>query len=447
MASEDDAFTSESTMLVDGTARVGDLSKVLRALALGPDERLRAEEQLAMGGMGAVELVVDASLQRRLARKVMHESLQTQDESVRRFVREARVTGRLDHPNIVPIHEVGLDGHGRIYFTMKLVTGDTLEARVLRLPPPGEVSTDELYDLLDVVIRVCDALSFAHARGVLHCDVKPSNVMVGAFGQVYLMDWGIARILGEDRDEADTPEDSAELEALEDGDPENSSKTRNAILGTPAYMAPEQAWGKRRELSVAVDVYAVGALLYQILQRRPPHEGDSFMAVLWEAQNEDPAPLPDATPVELSQIVTRALAREPKDRYPSVVALKQDLVRFMRGGGEFPTRRYAKGEAVVTLGEVGDAAYIIVEGSCDAVRDVDGERTVLRTMGPGEVFGETAILSEGPRTATVVAREDSVLQVVDRATVERELGTMKPWMGAILRGLAERFRDLEKRRG
>lgn len=441
----DDAFTSGDTMLVDATRSAVDVAEILGELALRPEDRFRAEGLLATGGMGAIEIVVDRALRRRLARKVIHEGLQLDDDAIRRFVREARVTGRLDHPNIVPIHEVGLDPEGRLYFTMKLVTGDTLETRCAQL---GErpVPPDALLDLLDVVVRVCDALSFAHDRGVLHCDVKPANVMVGAFGQVYLMDWGIARVLGDDVGEPATDEEAAQVLEDEAQDPAHSSKTRNAILGSPAFMAPEQAWGRRQELTPATDVYAVGALLYFIVTGHPPHAGETFMEALYNAQESEPAPVPEHVPRELVRIIGVALAREPEQRYASADAVKQDLVRFLRGGGEFPTRRYAEGEPVVTVGDLGDAAYLIVEGSCDAVREVDGERVVLRTMGPGEVFGETAILSEGPRTATVVAREDSVLQVVDRATVERELGTMKPWMGAILRGLAERFRDLEQRR-
>lgn len=444
-----DATGSGSTHLSGTTRTQVDLEALLTELSVSPEERLQLEGQLATGGMGSVEIVVDQALARRLARKVMHPNLQTEEDAVRRFVREARVTGRLDHPNIVPIHHVGLDGDGRLFFTMKLVTGDTLEALTDQLPD-GVMSTETLFDLLDVVIRVCDALGFAHSRGVLHCDVKPANVMVGAFGQVYLMDWGIARVLGDDADEPGTGEnaatDDAHFRTDADADPEDSNKTRNAILGSPAYMSPEQAWGRRRELTTAADVYAVGALLYRIVARRPPHDGDTFMAALWNAQTNDPRKLPEHVPLELTRIIGRALAREPMERHESVDALKQDLVRFMRGGGEFPTRKYAAGEEVVRVGEAGNAAYIIVSGSCDAVREVDGVRHVLRTMRPGEVFGETAILSDGPRTATVVAREDAVLQVVDRATVEHEAGTMKPWMGSILHGLAARFRDLEKLR-
>ena len=351
------------------------LPSVLAELSLCAEDRLHAQGMLASGGMGAIEIVIDQALRRRLARKVIHESLQSDADAVRRFVREARIIGRLDHPNIVPIHEVGIDSRGRLYFTMKLVSGRTLEALADAMPV-GPVAGESLFDLLDVVIRVCDALAFAHSRGVLHCDVKPSNVMVGEFGQVYLMDWGIARVLDDDEDAA--PADrSPDADAT---DPSDSSKTRNAILGSPAYMAPEQAWGRRNELGPAADVYAIGGLVYRAAARRPPHPGDTFIEALTHAQHDEPAPLPADTPPELARIVDRCLARDPADRYASVDAVKQDLVRFVRGGGELPRRRYGAGETVVREGDIGDAAYLIVSGSCDAVRDVDGQRRVLRTM-------------------------------------------------------------------
>jgi len=415
-----------------------DLTSLLSVVTLPPEDRLAVDGRLAAGGMGTIEKVVDLPLDRKVARKVIHSNLSTDSDIVRRFVREARITGRLDHPNIVPIHDVGLDSEGRLFFTMKLVTGENLEAIVRKLPD-GALPTETLYELLDAVTRVCDALALAHVRGVLHCDVKPANVMVGAFGQVYLMDWGIARVLGEDEE---TDAEAVDAQRMK-GD---GTQTEDAVLGSPAFMSPEQAWGKRSELSVVTDVYAVGALIYFFLSRRPPHGAKSVVAALYNAQHEDPPALPDDVPPELARIVTRALSRAPEARHPSVLALKQDILRFMRGGAEFPTREYAAGETIVTEGEVGDAAYIIVSGQCDALRLVHGQRRVLRTMGPGEVFGETAILSEGPRTATVIAREDSLVQVVDRKTVEQELGALKPWMGALLSGLADRFRDLEQQR-
>lgn len=153
---------------------------------------------VAHGGMGVVETVQDKPLARVLARKVIHEELRDQRDVVEMFLREARITGQLDHPNVVPVHDLGVSDDGGLFFTMKLVTGRTLREWITELPADGPVERSELLDLLDVVLRVCDALAFAHSRGVLHCDIKPANVMVGEFGQVYLMDWGVARWIEEE---------------------------------------------------------------------------------------------------------------------------------------------------------------------------------------------------------------------------------------------------------
>jgi serine/threonine-protein kinase len=139
------------------------------------------------------------------------------------------------------------------------------------------------------------------------------------------------------------------------------------------------------------------------------------------------------------------MARDPVDRYQKIEDLKADLVRFMRGGSEFPPAHYAAGDHVVREGEPGDAAYIIQSGSCEVYRERGRRRISLKIMGPGEVFGETAILTSSPRTATVVALEDTVVRVVTREILETEVGQLKPWMGVLVRTLAERFRDSQRR--
>jgi serine/threonine-protein kinase len=272
-----------------------------------------------------------------------------------------------------------------------------------------------------VVVKVCDAMALAHSRGVVHCDIKPENVMVGEFGEVYLMDWGLART-------ADS--------GHEDG----------TFVGTPAYMSPEQAAGNNQAIDPRSDVFGVGAIVYEIITRRPPFDREGFWQSVAAAEACDFPSLDEASttvPRGLIRIVNRAMAKNPAKRYRDAGELKQMLVRFMRGGGQFPTLRVAPNTKIVCEGAPGDVAYIIVSGHCQVEKMIDGKLEILRTMGPGDVFGETAILSPGPRTATVTALEPMSLRVVTRDVLEAEVDSMKPWMGAFIRALAARFRERE----
>jgi serine/threonine-protein kinase len=416
----------------DGAA----LERLLAQVLVPEAERLSFAGEVARGGMGAVEMVIDRQLQRRMARKVLHANLRDRLQSVRWFLREAQITAQLDHPAIAPIHQLGVDDRGRLCFTMKLIEGETLAARVRSL---GNRARDweTTFDLLEIVGKVSDALAFAHSRGVVHGDVKPENVLLGPFGQVYLMDWGLARP-GATRV---SPARDAVTTSIED-------TVEIGIAGTPSFMAPEQARGQA--IDERVDVFAVGALLYFALSSRPPYPAASA-AESWElARRAHPQPLEEVAargsiPAELCRIVNVAMAEDPARRYQSVAELRSDLNRFMRGGEGFPQKRVAAGEHIVREGEPGDAAYVLVSGRALIYKTIQGERRILREVGAGDVFGELAILASSPRTASVEALEDCLLTVLSRDVFEREVDAMKPWMSAFARTLVARFRELEER--
>lgn len=379
--------------------------------------RYVVEREIADGGMGVVHRVTDRSLARTVAQKRLVPELAHSESNALMLVREALVTAKLDHPNVVPVHDLGVADDGQVYFTMKLVEGRTLADWIASRPEGEPPEWDVLLDQIDVVIKVCDALSFAHARGVIHCDIKPANVMVGDYGQVYLMDWGIARLLDDERARA-----------------ASSAEDSHAIVGTAAYMPPEQALGEA--LDERADVFALGALLYHVITGRPPYRATEHVAVLAQAALCQPQPLTEPwIPPGLARVVMKALACDLDDRYASVPAFRAALVRFVRGGEAFERLVFPPGETIVREGDQGDFAFILETGRCEVT--IDGR--CVREMGPGEVFGEMAILRSGRRTATVRALERTTVRRIAGSVVREELDGMKPWMGALLRALAARL--------
>ncbi len=427
----------------DGRAQTrDDVGSLVRSLEEEIQNRLVEEGTLGRGGMARVDLVRDRALDRHVVMKQLHPNLEGDASTLAMFVREARITGQLEHPNIVPVHDIGLDRHGSVYFTMKRVEGRTF-TEVIQALPPGPIAHDTLLDLLDIVVKVADALAFAHSRGFVHLDIKPANVMVGEFGEVYLMDWGVARKV---RSPAPSEEEAHDADAL--GERSEAGVSGAVLVGTATHMAPEQARGLLDDLDQRTDVFAMGALLYHMLARAAPYEADGYWVALARAQAGDHVDLDEAAPTApraLVEIVKKAMSFDPAQRHRSVVELRHELVTFARGGGVFSVVAIARGEHVVREGEPGDCAYIIETGSLEVVRSEGGERRRVRTMGPGEVFGEMAILAPGPRTASVIALEDSTLRQVTAETLASEVESLKPWMGSIVRALASRFRDREER--
>ena len=393
--------------------------------------------EIGRGGMGRVYRVFDKTLLRPCAMKVLAPEVAKDASYQTRFVQEAQITGQLDHPNIVPVHRLGTDEQGTLYFTMKLVDGETLFEKLhpfaSRARRPGWIA-----EYLEIFVKVCDALAFAHSRGVIHRDLKPANVIVGSFGQVYLMDWGIARILNDDGGVVVSP--------IRSGDEFDAA---GVLVGTIEFMAPEQAWGEIDNVDARTDIFSLGALLYYILSGQTPYQARSEKAKLAAVRIAAVTPIESHTttgdlPAGLCRIAMRAMAREPADRYPSVEALKSDVLHYLRGAPELVQRRFAKGEIIVREGEIGEAAYFIREGKCQAYKTVGGEKVVLREMGANEVFGELGILSSKPRTATVEALEDLMVDIVEASTLRDGVG-LHTWLAPFIDALAERFREVDGR--
>jgi serine/threonine protein kinase len=335
------------------------LRKVTGSLDLSgtPYRHLRL---IGRGGMGAVHLVHDTRLGRDVALKVLDVP---GGDLAARLMHEARVLARLEHPNIVPVHDTGRLPDGRVYYAMKYVRGDRLDEWLARSPPRPAV--------LRLFQRVCEAVAFAHARGVVHRDLKPHNVMVGAFGEALVVDWGLARELAAPR--AGESEGASPRAPESDGDhpspraldgapvstlpetttlpptsqldpaaatadtlpaPRASATRTGTILGTPGYMAPEQVRGQIDRIDARSDVFALGAILYFLLSGQPAFQGDTVEQVLARSRDEEPTPLrklaPDV-PRPLAAICHRALAKAQEARYASAKEMAEDVAAWLDG--------------------------------------------------------------------------------------------------------------------
>lgn len=413
-------------------------SETVPVLTREAASRFEYVSRIGAGGMGAVHCVRDKNLLREVAIKVLAPSLADDPKYVRRFLAEVQIQAQLDHPNIAPVHDLTLDHEGTKYFTMRLLHGRTLGdwiAAAYDSPTPAET----LREMLGAFLKVCDAVAFAHSRGVLHLDIKPENIIMEDFGTVYLMDWGLSRLSARDPERKDQV--ALSLEA--------AGGVVTGVVGSPSYMSPEQAKGTESLVSERTDVFGLGAVLYAILAGRPLYQADSIDDVLEKARAGHIPSLPDAPqgvplPARICQITRKALAVDPRDRYQSALELKRDVEGFLQGGIAFPVEAFATGERIVTEGENGDCAFVIVKGTCVAYTVRDGKRSAESQLGIGAVFGEETVFRPGPRRATVTAVTDVSVRLVTRKMLDEGMG-QDSWFGAFVVALADRLAQAEAR--
>lgn len=295
-------------------------------------ERYEQKRLLGQGGMGSVFLVRDANVGRNVALKQLNED-RTGELVLARFAREARLQGQLEHPAIVPVYDVGTGPDGKPYFTMKRVRGQSL-ADVLEKMKRNEQTGFSRRKLLSAFSQLCAAAHYAHERGVIHRDIKPTNIMLGAYGEVYLLDWGVAKVVG------DVPErfqSDAEIDAKV-----GVHTSFGAVMGTLTTMAPEQAVGA--EVSARTDVYALGAVLFEILTGEPLHprgEFEEVIATITRGVEARPSVrFPEAeVPPELEELCVKATKLQPADRLPSAMALRDAVEAYLDGDRDLALRK------------------------------------------------------------------------------------------------------------
>ena len=290
----------------------------------------RASGELGRGAIGRVYVAEDAHLGRQVAIKELLEGVTDAADgphalqTISRFLREARVTGALEHPNIVPVYELGRRADGTLYYTMRIVPGRTLAQAIADFTDIGE-----RLSLVNHFSGLCQAIAYAHSRGIVHRDIKPDNVMIGEFGETVVLDWGMAKLCNDERDErakeASPPRhDVVDLGLTQEG----------SLCGTPLYMSPEQVSGRTRDVDQRSDVWSLGVVLYTILAGRTPFSGNSMLeiaALINAGRYTELRRLEPRIPAELAAVVERALQPKQLDRYPSARELARDIQAYQAG--------------------------------------------------------------------------------------------------------------------
>ncbi len=284
-------------------------------------------KEMSGGGNGILLACKDNNLGRTVALKKLRPGLADSVRDRQRLLREARVTAQLQHPATVPVYEIGKDDQGQIYFAMKKIEGEDL-FKILSRIARGDESTTQAYSLdrlLGILMQASHALAYAHTHGVIHRDVKPENILVGFFGEVYLMDWGVAKIWGR-------PNDGAADDEVTDAELRERLTAAGSRPGTPLYMSPEQVYGNRT-IDERTDVFSMGVVLYEVLALREPFRGRTIQETFHNICTMSPPPPSEVSkhltvPPRLDEICLRAMHKEPRGRYSNIMDMVGEIRQF-----------------------------------------------------------------------------------------------------------------------
>ncbi len=398
----------------------------------GPDgllsERYDDLQEIARGGMGIIFQARDQRLERKSALKMAMPAMARNRILAERFVAEAQLTAQLEHPNIVPVHDLGQTSEGGLYYTMKLVEGEPLNHVIQRLAAGNHISLMKYgrYQRLLIFRKVCEAIAHAHSRRIIHLDIKPSNIMIGDFGEVLLMDWGLARSIA---GPASCPE---------------PGRAGRGPVGTPAYMSPEQAQGHSELFDFQTDLFLLGATLYHLMTLVRPYSGSTLEEKISRAVAGAYVPPAKAAPaeqlpLELCRIIEKAMATDKPARYRTVGELLQDLDDLMAGRTSSDNRVFQAGQVLMRVGEQGEEGYVILRGQVEVYLETEGTRVTLARLGPGEIVGETAVLGCTRRSASVVAIEETEVEVITADVMNAQMRKLAPWMEKAVNSLAQRL--------
>ena len=406
-------------------------------------------EQVAEGGMGIIFRVEDQDLERSTAIKLMYPNDTKPREHVTQFIQEARITSQLQHPNIIPVYDVGVLPGKDIdlpFYTMKLIDGQSLNDVLDKIKEGHQESIRDfpLPRLLEIFRKICDAVAFAHSRNIIHRDIKPDNIMVGEYGEVLLLDWGLARYCEQEHVGGPSYKNTHDHDA-----PKPTTATDGRVKGSPSYLSPEQAFGASSEINKQTDIFLLGATLFHILTLAPPYQGEDYRECIRKAMKGD-FPHPHQTsygknaPNTIIEIMYKAMEIKKEFRYQTIQELIDSLDNYILGQTVSSYRFFEAGSTIFAEGDIGQETYALISGHAEVSRQIMGSSKVIAKISQGDVFGEMAAICKGARSATIKAIDNCEVLIISKNLLEDELRKLPPWLAKIVVSLSHRLFDQEK---
>lgn len=402
--------------------------------------RYRRLELIGVGGLAEVSTYFDTYLNRVVAVKTLIPENVEHVLKLKGFIHEAKLISYLEHPGVVSLYDTFLNNDGHLCYTMKFIEGEDLATFLNRIY--FEENHTALTLCLQTFMKIAETLAFVHDKGVLHLDLKPENIMIGRYGEVYLMDWGNARLYQKEsyRKHLQQFLGNTTFETLEEKE--------NFMAGTPEYMSPEQTLLTREELAPPSDIFSMGVIFYEMLSQKLPFIEEDTYALFEQIRHFQPLYPHEVNPNiprKLSQICMKMLAKNVGERYHSFHEILAELKEFSTSGQGFLIQKYKAGEIIFTEGDSGEYAFVILSGLVEISKEINGERKILAHLGKEEIVGELAIFTKQPRMASAKALEPTTIKMISKVALEEEMEKLSPWLGQMINRLSTRFVTLNDR--
>jgi serine/threonine-protein kinase len=405
-------------------------------------DRYEKVDDIGEGGLSKVVSSFDRCLNRIVAVKELRQAFLSDPDLLNAFITEVKMISYLDHPGVVTVYDTHLTVGQQLRYTMQLVDGQTLQAFLDYHMQPDVVSENYLSDVINVFTKLCETLAYVHDKGVVHLDLKPENIMLGHYGEVMIMDWGNAYLYDDS-----LYEDYVRKFIESDSETNIQLEVRDAILGTPLYMSPEQTLS-RSDLGPSSDIFSIGVVVYELLTGRRPFAAATVEEIVEKVRTLVPPPVHELNPdipLRLSSIVQKMMEKEPGDRHQSAHEVLDDLQAAQTSGQAFPLWEIPAGQVIFHEGDPGDFTIRIKYGRIEISKENQGSKKVLAELGPGDILGELAVFSDLPRTATAIALEDTAVYLMRSAEVNAEMEKLSPWVSQMICALSSRFDVLNKK--